>query len=98
MMNHEGNAYCMNDDKWMHYCRVCGLDQEEPAWWGGRYATFNICDCCGTTFGYEDIDMTSIQIQRGEWLSNPEKWWYPKAKPSNWDYKKQMKNIPKQYL
>jgi hypothetical protein len=89
----------MSEEKWMYYCRVCGLDQGEPIWGEtNKSPTYFICDCCGTEFGIEDENLTTIKKHRDRWLLDPEKWWRPKDRPDHWDYKEQMKNIPKQYL
>lgn len=81
-------------------CRICGLEYDsnivrdefgEP--------TFNICDCCGVEFGYEDITIKSVIHYRCYWLNELKaKWFIPKYKPNKWDINKQLENIPKQYI
>ena len=89
----------MSNTSWMNRCRVCGLDHGEPIWGEtGHSPNYGICACCGTEFGYNDCTLEEIRERRAKWLSNVEQWRWPKDKPVNWDYKEQMKNIPKQYL
>ena len=79
-------------------CRVCGLDQGfEP--WGedGKTPSFDICRCCGTTFGYEDCNVECVKKYRMEWLKNGAKWFRPKICPENWSLEEQMKNIPEEF-
>lgn len=55
----------------MYYCRVCGLKQEDAPWVKhGDTPSFEICDCCGVEFGYEDRINKSIQKYRENWLNN----------------------------
>ena len=87
------------NDKSERYCRVCGLDQgaEEVRTKTGR-PTFNICDCCGVEFGYEDTTIDNVKDIRKHWIYNEKaKWFYLKAKPKNWSLCKQLKNIPEKY-
>ena len=79
-------------------CRVCGLNQGfEP--WGedGETPSFDICDCCGVTFGYQDCKITAIRKHRNQWLENGAKWFSPKEKPENWSLEEQMKYIPEEF-
>jgi hypothetical protein len=79
-------------------CRVCGKIQSDPPWGeDGRSPTFDICDCCGVEFGYGDCTLLATKSFREKWLSSGAKWKYPKAKPSNWSFNDQMKNIPPEY-
>jgi len=82
-----------------NFCRVCGLDQEEPVWGeSDQCPTFEICLCCGTEFGYDDYTLEGIRKRRENWLLNPQKWLDPTAKPIGWDLEAQLKQIPKKYL
>jgi hypothetical protein len=79
-------------------CRVCGLLQPEPPWGkDGRTPSFNICDCCGVEFGYEDCTLGGILNYRNEWLSKGAKWGQPKARPQDWALDKQMRQIPLEF-
>lgn len=79
-------------------CRVCGLIQPEPPWgWDGRSPKFNICNCCGAEFGYEDATVKAAKGHRQRWLDRGKVWFDPKQKPENWDFDEQFKNIPLAY-
>ncbi|MDX2242976.1 MAG: hypothetical protein NW224_20035 [Leptolyngbyaceae cyanobacterium bins.302] len=86
----------MSRNNHIYRCRVCGFLHEEPPWGDdGKTPTFNICECCGTEFGYEDATPKAIQSARKNWLSNGAKWYLPEFRPSDWDLSEQLKNIPK---
>lgn len=88
----------MLNDQESYFCRICGKRQDEPIWGkDDRTPTFNICDCCGVEFGYEDCNLEAVQAFRKKWLQEGNKWWNPKAKPQSWLLEEQMKNIPKKY-
>lgn len=89
------------DEKQARYhCRVCGLNHYPLQPWGenGDSATFVICECCGTTFGYEDGLITAIRAQRQRWIDGGAKWFQPRRKPESWKLEEQLRNIPPQYL
>lgn len=76
-------------------CRVCGLYIDEPPWGeDGRTPTFDICDCCGTEFGYEDATLVGVVNQRKKWLAEGAQWFQPKRMPAGWDVTEQMRGIP----
>lgn len=80
-------------------CRVCGLKQNEPQWGDdGETPTYNICDCCGVEFGYEDSSLIGIKNYRNKWLSSGGRWTKPNCKPENWTLENQLPNIPVKYL
>lgn len=56
----------------MNQCKVCGFNYEDFYPWGedGKSASFEICDCCGVTFGYEDATEESILKYRKTWLND----------------------------
>lgn len=60
----------------------------------GEDPNFNICDCCGVEFGYEDYTKESVKAYRNKWLEVGANWWKLKEKPKDWDIKKQLQNIP----
>lgn len=79
-------------------CRVCGYLQDDPPWGeNGNCPNYDICDCCGVEFGYEDCNLTSILTFRNQWLKNGAKWKNFKYKPINWSLEEQIKNIPKEF-
>lgn len=83
----------------IYFCRVCGLEQLDPPWGDdGKSATFDICDCCGVEFGYEDATLSGIRRYREKWLTNGAKWNTTKSIPDNWMLHQQLKNIPEDYL
>jgi hypothetical protein len=85
-----------NDESYR--CRVCGLDQGFQPWGkDGLMATFQVCNCCGTQFGYHDCTVRSAERKREDWLRNKGKWFWPKAKPENWSLEEQLKQIPKAF-
>lgn len=82
-----------------HFCRVCGLYSKTPPWGeDNQTPTYEICSCCGVEFGNEDYTLGSIKSYRDNWINSGLKWFDPKERPANWDYKKQLENIPKEYL
>ena len=88
----------MHNSQESYFCRVCGKRQDEPTWGkDDQSPTFNICECCGVEFGYEDCNIEAIHAFRKKWLQEGNKWWNQKAQPQNWSLEEQMKNIPKKY-
>ena len=81
------------------FCRVCGLLYEIPPWGeSGEDPSFGICDCCGTEFGYEDHQLSSIIRKRKEWINNGCKWHRKRVKPpANWSAVESLKRIPDKY-
>ena len=81
-----------------YICRVCGLKQNEPQWGiDEQTPTYNICDCCGVEFGYEDCTLIGIKSYRKKWLDGGAKWNCKKCQPNSWSLNEQLANIPKQY-
>lgn len=78
------------------FCRICGLEQEEPAWENGL-PSYNPCECCGAEFGYQDCKLTAIKKHRQRWIESGYVWSSPEYMPSTWDPKKQMENIPEEF-
>lgn len=78
------------------HCLVCGLDQGAFAW-ENNIPSHNICDCCGTEFGYHDCMLEGIKEHRNRWIDSGYKWFWPKSKPENWDPKRQLENIPEEF-
>lgn len=72
----------------MYICPICGWDEMNLS-----PDDFNICDCCGTEFGFDDFeredkDLTNI------WIKSGMKWWNDAVlPPKNWKPKEQLKNI-----
>ena len=81
-------------------CRVCGYKYYNFFPWGesGQYSSFDICHCCGTTFGYQDFTIEAIKRQRKLWIEEMEcKWRDPEYKPKGWSLEESLKNIPEKY-
>lgn len=77
-----------------YICPVCGYPNldEQSMDENGR-PSFDICDCCGIEFGYEDCTATSIAEFRDKWIKSGGQWFCENEKPDNWDIKEQLSNI-----
>lgn len=88
-----------DDDLKKHYkkhcCRVCGAYYAGYYPWGkdGQTPTFDICQCCGVEFGFEDFTPESIEVYQEEWIARGPVWYDAKTRPENWDAAKQLENI-----
>lgn len=79
-------------------CRVCGKIQGDPPWGeDGQCPTYDICDCCGVEFGYEDCTIKAIHAFREKWLETGANWKCVQKKPLSWCLENQMNNIPLKY-
>ena len=88
----------MHNNKELYACRVCGAIQTDLPWGDtGQDASFNICDCCGVEFGYEDATLLGLKRYRDRWLSDGAKWNNPKSRPEHWSLDEQLQNIPLEY-
>lgn len=77
------------------FCRVCGLEQPYPQYGeDGCSPTFEICECCGVEFGYEDTTAVGVKRFRHAWELNGRKWFEPDKMPENWSWEKQKLKIP----
>ena len=88
----------MDDD--LHRCRVCGLHHGEFFPWGetGTLSSFGICECCGTTFGYEDSMLSSVRAARARWLEAGGGWWSTRpGAPEGWNRDEQLAAIPERW-
>ena len=77
-----------------HICPVCGYpDLNEPPYLDNN-PSYEICNCCGFEFGYDDGSEGHNYISyRAEWIAGGAKWFIPKSCPSNWSLTEQLKNI-----
>ena len=74
-------------------CKVCGFELDYYPWGkDGQSPTYNICQCCGTEAGYDDVSSKSIMEAKERWLKNP-KWFNELKRPEKWDIQKQLKNV-----
>jgi len=78
-------------------CKTCGLDYQDFYPWGedGKTPSFEICDCCGVTFGYEDKKPESAEKYRTDWLQSGAHWNNKETQPKNWSKDLALKNISK---
>lgn len=76
-------------------CPVCGYPEldEPPRGIDGKIPSFDICDCCGIEFGYEDTSESNILKYRQKWIDSGGEWFCKDLKPTNWNMKEQLKNI-----
>jgi len=78
-------------------CHICGWRLDELPWGDdGLHPTYNICDCCGCEFGYEDSELSGILQYRKKWIESGGVWFKPDEKPDNWSLKEQLNLIPKE--
>lgn len=76
-------------------CRVCGYLHSDFVWGAtDTDPSWEICDCCGTTFGYEDCSRESASSARQRWISSGAVWFSPNARPSDWNLQNQLSQIP----
>jgi hypothetical protein len=75
-------------------CPVCGYPNlSESPYDDNGCASFSVCPCCGTEFGYDDF--TAIHaILREKWIANGMKWWSKNSlPPDNWNSQEQLKKF-----
>lgn len=89
----EGRA-CLHVPRAVEHCRVCGLAQVDPPWGAdGKSPSFELCDCCGVEFGYDDATPTAIEASRSRWLESGAKWVRAGEQPRGWDLSRQLAQI-----
>ncbi len=78
-----------------YICPVCGYPYlQSPPYDSDGNPSYDICDCCGFEFGFDDANNgVSFKDYREKWIANGNKWFWPDKKPSNWSLKKQIKAI-----
>lgn len=75
------------------FCRVCGAKQFSPPWGiDGKTPSFEIYDCCGVEFGYEDATLAGVKRYRAQWIASGAKWLNTKKQPKDWLLDEQLKN------
>ncbi len=93
-----GNDNSLDTGGGCEVCRVCGAEQPEAPWGDdGETPTYDICNCCGVEFGYEDSTVQSIKKYRAKWLDSGAKWMNKKSEPQNWSVDEQLAHIPLKY-
>jgi hypothetical protein len=64
-----------------YLCPVCFYDQlDDPPYDDKGCASFEICPCCGTEFGYDD-SMTRHDELKKQWLAKGGQWWSASQPP-----------------
>ncbi|HGF2651789.1 TPA: hypothetical protein ACWXKB_005314 [Escherichia coli] len=88
----------MHKNNEFYVCRVCGAEQPEAPWGDdGETPTYDICNCCGVEFGYEDSTVQSIKKYKAKWLDSGAKWMNKESEPQNWSVDEQLAHIPLKY-
>lgn len=88
----------MHKNNEFYICRVCGAELLDASWGDdGESPTFDICDCCGVEFGYEDSTLHGIKKYRAKWLGGGAKWNHKKSEPEKWSVEEQLSHIPEKY-
>jgi len=65
----------------LYMCPVCGLvGSDEPPYDAYGCATFTICPCCGTEFGYDDSTVKHDELRR-RWSAKGMLWWSTGLQP-----------------
>lgn len=72
----------------INHCPVCGFktDEKYPSIADIRLS-YDICDCCGCEFGYDDN-----ATYYDDWVKNGCEWFSPKSKPKDWCLEDQIHN------
>ncbi|MGO1080013.1 hypothetical protein [Inquilinus sp. CA228] len=71
-------------------CRFPGL--EEAPYDEHGCASFDICPCCGTQFGYDDATTGHSEL-RARWIAGGKRWWSEKGPPADWGAETQLAQI-----
>jgi hypothetical protein len=76
-----------------YICQVCGYDRlMKPA------TDHNICPCCGTEFGYDDIAHTWEEL-RNLWIARGAKWFsHHTPAPNDWNVVSQLSRFTRQHV
>lgn len=73
-------------------CRICGYKNESYPWGeDGKSPSYQICPCCGSQFGVDDITPENMQKYFEQWKIDQYKWSNAKLKPKNWTIEYQLK-------
>jgi hypothetical protein len=75
-------------------CPVCGWDKlAEPPYDSFGCATYSICPCCGTEFGYDDATAKHAEL-RNAWIAAGMRWWSVSTlPPADWDPEVQLRLV-----
>jgi hypothetical protein len=74
-------------------CPVCGYPSlDEAAYDEFGCASYNICPCCGTEFGYDDSSTAHAELRK-RWGDVGMPWWSKRqSAPADWNPIDQLKN------
>lgn len=79
-------------------CRICGFKNSEKPWGNDwKSPSFSFCPCCWVEFWYQDCTLKGIYNYRNIWISSWLKWEKSELKSIDWDFKKQISDIPEEY-
>ncbi|MEZ4959580.1 MAG: hypothetical protein R2830_07175 [Saprospiraceae bacterium] len=79
-------------------CRVCGFYYSDPPWgMDNKTPSYEICDCCGVEFGYEDSTLNGIIRYREKWIKEGAIWFNPDCKPADWNLDDQLMHVLSKY-
>lgn len=67
---------------------ICGFPWSETEEVEEVRNSFDICDCCGCEYGYDDTS-----AYREQWLKRGAPWWNKKERPPQWYLDRQLQNI-----
>jgi len=78
-----------------YICPVCGYNMlEESPYDKDGNPSYEICDCCGFEFGFDDIsEEVTFYDYREQWIKNGAKWFSMDKKPLNWSLDRQLKEV-----
>ena len=77
------------------WCSVCGWDFDESFEKGYEYGEGDICECCGTEFGCDEVARKFLRLK---WIKNGAKYKYFKGKEWNLEnMKKQLERLHYKY-
>jgi hypothetical protein len=71
------------------YCPLCGFGPHQDAYASAKElrASFDICECCGCEYGYDD----NIEHYR-RWQEGGYKWFKQAARPKGWTIESQLRH------
>ncbi len=65
-----------------HVCPVCGHLLKEPPYDPDGNPSYEICDCCGFQFGFDDqSEGWTFEVYRASWLKTGAFWFSERDKP-----------------
>ena len=83
----------------LYRCKVCGYKDTILPWGkNGDLPSFEICDCCGVEYGYEDATPSAVMNYRKQWIQNGAKWACPEKRPSVWDLEAQLATLYEEHM